>query len=425
MTIELWPLDRIKPYPGNPRKIPESAIKKVMASLLEFGWQQPIVVDKDGVIIVGHTRREAARRLGWSEAPVHIAANLTPEQARQYRLADNRTNEESAWDQGLLGAELRDLIAAGADTGLTGFDPNELEQLSASAATLPDEAAPAPPVEPTARAGDLWSLGPHRVLCGDATSREAVEALLAGHSPRLMVTDPPYGIELDQNWRHEAGLHRRGAGDRTAGHQNTQIEGDSRSDWSEAFGLVASIEVAYVWHASRFTDVILQGLLRLGFLYPQQIIWSKHSTIPMRTHYWFSHEPCWYVRKKNAAWYGKPGAGNTTVWEAPSPKRNSAKEKAFDHPNQKPIELARKPLRNHTKKGELLYDPFLGSGTTLMACEELGRVCAGMEIDPRFVDVVILRWQELSGKEATLAGRSFAAVAKERAAHRARDSMSA
>jgi DNA modification methylase len=200
------------------------------------------------------------------------------------------------------------------------------------------------PVIRLRRAGDLWLCGPHRVLCGDATDAEAVSHLLAERRPFLMVTDPPYGIELDSEWRDRAGLNAHGPAEpgyrkhRTKGHRETSISGDTRADWSGAFALVPSLEVAYVWHASKFTREVLDGLLRIGFLHHQQIIWDKGRAVLTRTHYWFRHEPCWYVRKKNAPWYGKAGE-NSTIWESPSPKfiMGGSDEEKFDHPTQKPV----------------------------------------------------------------------------------------
>jgi DNA modification methylase len=276
---------------------------------------------------------------------------------------------------------------------------------------------------PGSRLGDLWLLGPHRVLCGDATSPEAVGRLLGERKQRLMVTDPPYGIELDSEWRDRAGLNGCGPAEasymkkRTTGHTETAISGDTRADWSEAFALVPSLDVAYVWHASKFTREVLDGLLRIGFLHHQQIIWNKGRTVLTRTLYWFQHEPCWFVRKKNAPWYGKAGE-NSTIWDSPSPKfiMGGADEDKYDHPTQKPVDLMRRPILNHLRRGELVYDSFLGSGTTLAAAELNERACYGMELDPKYADVVVQRWQKLTGKSATLDGdgRTFEQVKAER-----------
>ncbi len=424
MRVVLWPIDRPKPYPKNARKWTAAAVEKVAASIREYGWRQPIVVDINDVIIIGHLRLAAARSLGLTEVPVHVASELTPEQVKGLRLMDNRSHEEAEWDLALLAPEIADLSVLSFDLSLTGFDDAELDAmlrdpLAADAAEL---APPLPEVAVT-RPGDLWLLGPHRVLCADATTPEAVARLLAASKPKLLVTDPPYGIELDSEWRDRAGLNKHGPPEtsyvkhRTEGHWNTTISSDTRADWSEAFALVPSLQVAYVWHASKFTREVLDGLLRIGFVHHQQIIWNKGRAVLTRTPYWFAHEPAWFVRKKNAPWYGKAGE-NSTVWEVPSPKfiMGGSGEDKFDHPTQKPLELMRRPILNHTRRSEMVYDAFLGSGTTLMAAELTERVCLGMELDPKYCDVVVQRWQQFSGKEAVLDGteRSFDDIAAER-----------
>ena len=321
-----------------------------------------------------------------------------------------------------MATELADLQTLDYDLGLTGFDTKELDDLLLNDAPEEDAVLP-PPVNPVSCSGDLWLCGSHRVLCGDATEPETVSRLLGDHKPRLMVCDPPYGISLDSEWRDRAGLNTRGRAEpsylrkRTKGHTETTISGDTRADWSEAFALVPSLHVAYVWHASVHTREVLNGLERIGFLYPQQIIWNKGRAVLTRTPYWYQHEPAWFVRKKNAPWYGKAGE-NSTVWDAPSPKfiLGSSDEEKFDHPTQKPVELMRRPILNHTKPGEAVYDPFLGSGTTLVAAEATKRVCYGLELDPKYADVIVERWQSLTGKKATLEGegRTFDAIRKDR-----------
>ena len=289
----------------------------------------------------------------------------------------NRSVTWATWDDELLALELQELNEADFDLSLTGFDPKEIDDLLLDP-DADDKANAAPPLPDNAvsRLGDQWICGRHRVLCGDATSPEAVAMVLGERKPQLMVTDPPYGIELDSEWRDRAGLNGCGLAEasymkhRTEGHTETTISGDTRADWSEAFELVPSLQIAYVWHASIFTREVLNGLLRIGFLYPQQIIWNKGRTVLTRTHYWYQHEPCWYVRKKNAPWFGKAGE-NSTIWDSPSPKfiMGSSDEAKFDHPTQKPVDLMRRPILNHTKRGEIVYDGFIGSGTTLAAAE--------------------------------------------------------
>jgi hypothetical protein len=282
----------------------------------------------------------------------------------------NRSVTWADWDEELLALELQEIQASDFDLSLTGFNPGEIDDLLA----LDDEekANAAPPLPETAvsQVGDLWVLGPHRVLCGDATNAEAVARLLGERNPRLMVTDPPYGIELDSEWRDRAGLNGHGPAEPS---------------------------------------------------YMKKIIWNKGRTVLTRTHYWFQHEPAWYVRKKNAPWFGKAGE-NSTIWDSPSPKfiMGGSDEDKYDHPTQKPVELMRRPILNHLRRGELVYEPFLGSGTTLAAAELTERVCYGIELDPKYVDVVIQRWQQLTGKQATLDGdgRTFDDIAQERGGSR-------
>jgi DNA modification methylase len=423
LQIESWRIDRLVFYARNPRKN-DAAVDRMCASIREFGFKIPVLARSDGEVVDGHLRLKAARKLRITEVPVILCDEWTPAQVKAFRLMVNRSVTWADWDEELLALELQELEASGFDLSLTGFDTNEIDAyLLVPTEDEEADAAPPLPENPTSRVGDLWICGSHRVLCGDSTNADAVARLLGDRKPRLMVTDPPYGIELDSEWRDRAGLNGCGAAEpsymkkRTAGHTETRISGDTRADWSEAFQLVPSLEVAYVWHASVFTREVLNGLLRIGFQYPQQIIWNKGRTVLTRTHYWYQHEPCWYVRKKNAPWFGKPGE-NSTVWESASPKfiMGGSDEQKFDHPTQKPVDLMRRPILNHTKRGELVYEPFLGSGTTLAAGELTERACCGVELDPKYVDVIVQRWETLSRKKATLDGdgRTFEAIAEER-----------
>jgi DNA modification methylase len=425
--IQTWPIDKLVFYARNPRKN-DGVVDRMVASLREFGFKIPVLARSDGTVVDGHLRIKAARKLDITQIPVILCDEWSEAQVKAFRLVVNRSVAWADWDDELLSLELQELAAADFDVSLTGFDPRELEDLL----TLPDndvqpDVAPPLPENPASRPGDLWLCGnrrnQHRILCGDATKPESVAQLLGDRKPFLMVTDPPYGIELDSEWRDRAGLNSCGSAEasymkhRTAGHTETTISGDTRADWSDAFALVPSLQIAYVWHASVFTREVLDGLLRIGFLHHQQIIWDKQRTVLTRTHYWFQHEPCWYVRKKNAPWFGKAGE-NSTIWACPSPKfiMGGSDEEKFDHPTQKPVELMRRPLLNHTKRGESVYEPFLGSGTTLAAAEITERVCYGIELDPKYVDVVVKRWQGLTGGKATLDGdgRAFEQIAEER-----------
>src|SRR5579872_6392402 len=421
LQIQIWHIDRLVLYARNPRKN-DAVVDRMCSSIREFGFKIPVLARSDGEVVDGHLRLKAARKLGsWpggdmTGIPVILCDEWTPAQVKAFRLMVNRSVTWADWDEELLALELQDIQESDFDLSLTGFDPGEIDGLLALEDDERANATPPLPESPVSRPGDLWLLGPHRVLCGDSTSGEVVARLLAERKPRLMVTDPPYGIELDSEWRDRAGLNGCGPAEpsymkkRTKGHVETTISGDTRADWSAAFEQVPSLEVAYVWHASKFTREVLDGLLRIGFLHHQQIIWNKGRTVLTRTLYWFQHEPCWFVRKKNAPWFGKAGE-NSTIWSSPSPKfiMGSSDEEKYDHPTQKPIELMRRPILNHLKRGELVYEPFLGSGTTLAAAELTERVCLAIELDPKYVDVAILRWQSLSNQEATLAdGMTFA-----------------
>ncbi len=323
--IQIWPIDKLVFYARNPRKN-DAAVDRMCGSIREFGFKIPCLVRSDGEVIDGHLRLKAARKLGIADIPIILCDEWTPGQVKAFRLMVNRSATWADWDEELLAIELLDLQTSDFDLALTGFDTKEIDDLILH--DSPDEdAVPPLPLQPVTCAGDLWLCGSHRVLCGDATDANAVSRLLGEHKPFLMVTDPPYGIELDSEWRDKAGLNGCGPAEpiymkhRTKGHQATTISGDTRADWSDAFALVPSLEVGYVWHASKFTREVLDGLLRIGFLHHQQIIWDKGRTVLTRTHYWFQHEPCWYVRKKNAPWFGKAGQ-NSTIWNSPSPKFN-------------------------------------------------------------------------------------------------------
>jgi DNA modification methylase len=423
--IQTWHIDRLVFYARNPRKN-DAAVDRMCGSILEFGFKIPVLARSDGEVVDGHLRLKAARKLGITEVPVLLCDEWTPAQVKAFRLMVNRSVSWADWDEELLALELQDLSAADFNLDLTGFDAQEIDALLAIEEDRDADTVPPLPENPVSRSGDLWICGaknPHRILCGDSLNADAVARLLGERKPRLMITDPPYGIELDSEWRDRAGLNGCGAAEpsymkhRTAGHTETTISGDTKADWSDAFALVPSLECAYVWHASKFTREVLDGLLRIGFLHHQQIIWDKGRTVLTRTHYWFQHEPCWYVRRKNAPWFGKAGE-NSTIWVSPSPKfiMGGSDEEKYDHPTQKPVDLMRRPILNHTKRGELVYEPFLGSGTTLAAAEMTDRVCYGLELDPKYVDVVVQRWQTLSGKQAILDGdgRTFEAIAEER-----------
>ena len=387
MSVELRPLDAVRPYANNPRQN-DDAVEAVAESIRRFGFRQPIVVDADGVIVAGHTRFRAAQRLGLATVPVHVATDLTPDEVRAYRLADNKTAELASWDDAMLSIELDALRGAGIDWTLLGFDEEELAKLLAPAGTegLTDpDAVPEKPADPIAKPGDLWLLGKHRLLCGDSTSATDVARLLDGAVPALMVTDPPYGVEYDPEWRMDAGLTGNTA-------RMGKVMNDDRADWTEAWKLFPG-DVAYVYHAGVFASTVQQSLERAGFAIRAQIIWAKDRLALSRGDYHWQHEPCWYAVREGGKGHRTDDRTQTTLWSIPA--RDDA---GHGHGTQKPVECMERPVRNHL--ADLVYEPFAGSGTTVIACERTGRTCLAMELDPGYCDVVVRRWEDFTGRKA-------------------------
>jgi DNA modification methylase len=298
----------------------------------------------------------------------------------------------------------------GFDLTLTGFDDLELDALLRNPMDeeRAEQAPPLPEVA-TTRPGDLWLLGQHRLLCGDATNAQDVTRAFGQAKPFLMVCDPPYGVSYSPLWREEAGLGRQ--------RQTGEVANDDRADWTAAYKLFLG-DVIYVWHAGVHAGEVAAGLTLVGFEIRTQIIWSKQHFAMSRGHYHWGHEPCWYAVRKGAKAHWCGDRTQSTIWQVPNlnPIGGDRNERATGHGTQKPVELMRRPIVNHTKRGDAIYDPFLGSGTTLMAAELTERVYCGMDIDPRYVDVAVIRWQDFTGKKAVLdgSGLSFDAVAAER-----------
>ncbi len=425
LAIEHIPIDDLRPDPANPRRIGDEELEALTRSLRQWGFVQPVLARReDSIVIGGHQRLVAARRLGLDTVPV-IWLDITIEQARLLNLALNRIAGD--WDDQLLARLLADLKAdIDLDITLSGFGDDEIhdllkdldarERADQSEVFELESALEEAAREPRTKPGGLWALGDHRLLCGDATDPDVVARLLGDAKPKLLATDPPYGVSLDPTWRD--GVHNElgpaeqpymqidGAKTpnrrRGKGHRNTTISGDTRVDWSEAYALVPSLDVGYVWHAGVHAAAVAMGLKAIGFEIVSQVIWDKGLFAMGRSWYHWGHEPCWVVRKKRAKARFLGSRDQSTIWRVPSPTMimGGSKEPKQDHPAQKPALLAEIPIRNHTKPGESVYDPFLGSGTTLIAAERHARVCYGLEIDPLFCDVVIARWERFSGKAA-------------------------
>jgi DNA modification methylase len=400
-----WPADQVErraikslvPYARNARTHSPAQVDQIAASIREWGWTVPVLVDETGSIIAGHGRVLAAHKLGLTEIPVMTARGWSEGQRRAYVIADNKLAMNAGWDDELLRLELGDLKLEGVDLGLLGFGSDELASLLAEKSeglTDPDD-VPEPPAEPVTVLGDVWLLGKHRLVCGDSTTVEAVDAALNGVVPHLMVTDPPYGVEYDANWRNEADrANGKPYGARAVG----KVMNDGQADWSEAWALFPG-EIAYVWHAGNKANVVADSLIATGFEIRAQIIWAKHQLVISRGHYHPQHEPCWYAVRKGKTGHWNGDRKQTTLWQIPKPTKSET-----GHSTQKPVECMKRPIENNSSAGQAVYEPFSGSGTTIIAGEMTGRSIHAIELSPAYVDVAIERWQAFTGKTATLEG---------------------
>jgi DNA modification methylase len=389
--IERRPLAELTPYARNARTHSDAQIAQIAASIREWGWTMPVLVDDAGSIIAGHGRILAAARLGIGEAPVMVARGWSEAQKRAYVIADNKLTENAGWDQGLLEIEVADLASVGFDLSLMGFSESELARLTGSnpGLTDPDE-APDLPAVPVSELGDVWLLGRHRLVCGDATKADDVAKALGGVNPHLMVTDPPYGVEYDANWRNERARTCEGMGNRAVG----KVMNDNKSDWREAWSLFPG-DVGYVWHADLRANSVFDSLVASGYEIRAQIIWAKQQFVIGRGHYHFQHEPCWYAVRKGSASHWSGDRKQTTLWEIPKPQKSET-----GHSAQKPVECMKRPIENNSSPGQAVYDPFVGSGTTIIAAEMTARACHALEINPGYCDVTIERWQNFTGGKA-------------------------
>ncbi len=405
-----WPLDKIIPYPNNPRTHPSDQIELLAKLITRHGVDQPIVVDEDGFILKGHGRRMAAVQAGMKTFPVVQHMGLSEDDKRAIRLADNQVALLSGWDQNLLRMELTDLKSAGYEMPLLGFNDVQLVSFMASVPSGedPDKIPPIPP-KPVTKLGDVWIMGKHRLLCGDSTRQVDVDKVLNGDSPNIMVTDPPYGVDYDPNWRNEASRWK-GSNVKLGASAIGKVDNDGQSDWTESWTKFPG-DVAYVWHAALHGASVESSLIAAGFIPRSQIIWDKGHLVIGRGDYHWQHEPCWYAVRK-----GRPGnwSGDrkqSTVWEIQKSQTSET-----GHGTQKPIECMRRPIQNNSKPGDYVYEPFSGSGTTLIACEMMTRYCLAIELNPVYVDLAVVRWQDFAKGEATLEGdgRTFAEIAKAR-----------
>ncbi|MDB6179043.1 site-specific DNA-methyltransferase [Paracoccus sp. Z330] len=395
--IEFWPIERLRPYARNAKMHGADQVARIAASMARFGWTVPCMVGDDGELIAGHGRVLAATELGLHEVPVIRLGHLDEAERRAYRIADNKLTELGDWDEALLRDEVAGLLADDFDLSLLGFAEDELEALLQDPALAEDGAAegedevPEPPADPVSVPGDLWRLGSHRLICGDSTSADVVARLLGDVRPLLMVTDPPYGVEYDPAWRNATGAAKT--------KRTGKVLNDDRADWREAWALFPG-DVAYVWHGALHATTVADSLIAAGFDIRSQIIWAKDRLVLSRGDYHWQHEPCWYAVKKRGKGHWAGDRKQTTLWQI----ANKDQDAETVHGTQKPVECMRRPILNNSSPGQAIYEPFMGSGTTLIAAETTRRVCYGIELNPAYVDVAIARWQNLTGQAAVLDG---------------------
>jgi DNA modification methylase len=351
------------------------------------------LIDEGGGIIAGHGRVLAARKLGVKEVPCIVARGWSEAQKRAYVIADNQLALNAGWDNDLLNLEMADLQLADFDLGLIGFDQDALDALLAEEGTaegLTDaDEIPEVQAEAISQPGDVWLLGRHRIICGDSTDADVVSRLLAGVKPHLMVTDPPYGVEYDPAWRTEKGVSN-------ASNKMGKVLNDDRADWRDAWALFPG-DVAYVWHANKTAFEVLTSLEACAFEWRATIIWAKDRFTLGRGHYHWQHEPCWYVVKKGGTGHWNGDRSQSSVWNI-----KAREDGGHGHGTQKPVECMRRPIENNSSPGQAVYEPFSGSGTTLIAAEQTGRCCYAIELNPAYVDVAVRRWLAFTGQVATL-----------------------
>jgi len=405
--VELWPLDRLIPYARNPRIHSDAQVAQIAASIAEFGFNNPILVDSNAGIIAGHGRLLAARKLHLREVPVIVLDHLTETQKRAYIIADNRLAEAAGWDDDLLRLELETLQGEAFNLAVIGFDDQELADLlaqqGAAEGFTDEDSVPDLAETPASVHGDLWVLGDHRVCCGDTTLSADVDSLMANSPADLVFTDPPYNVDYEGYTEERLKIK----GDKMTPEQFQQFLLATFSSYRRVVKPGASM---YVCHSSSWQREFQNAMETAGFEARCQIIWAKNTFAWGFGRYKFQHEPIFYahVAGQKDAWYGDKT--QSTLWEEKKPAANRI------HPTAKPVELVERALVNSSKAGDIVADLFGGSGSTLIGCERRGRKARLMEIDPKYADCIVRRWQEYTGQQAVLEGdgRTFELVAQER-----------
>ena len=408
--IELWPVERLRPYERNPRTHGADQVAQLAASMVEFGFTNPILVDESNGILAGHGRLMAARQLGLNKVPVVRLEHLSAAQKRAYVIADNQLAATAGWDEMLLAEEVGWLRDERFDLDLLGFDATELERLlsldGGEAEAEPEDEVPEPPTDPVTRPGDLWLLGEHRLLCGDATVLTDVERVLGGALADMAWTDPPYNVDYGNTAKDK----QRGKGSR-------RILNDNLGDGFEAFLTAACTNLVgvtkgaiYIAMSSSELHTLQRAFLAAGGKWSTFVIWAKHAFTLGRADYQRQYEPILYGWREGAEHYWCGARDQGDVWFFDKPAKNDL------HPTMKPVALVERAIRNSSKSRDLVLDPFGGSGSTLIAAEKTGRQARLVELDSAYCDVIIQRWQRFTVRAATLEqnGRSFDELAAER-----------
>lgn len=391
MSVQHWPLSKIKEYEGNPRKN-DHAVDQTAAAIKEFGFRVPVIAKSDGTMIDGHLRLKAARKLGLKTIPVVLADDLTEAQIKAFRISVNQIANIADWDFDLLRIELGELESLDFDLGVIGFDVGELTDLmfEETEGLTDEDAVPSAPAQPVTIEGDVWLLGRHRLLCGDSTSIDAVQRLCEGQLVDLWITDPPYNVN------YVGGTSKA-----------LTIQNDDMSDenfrqfltdaYTAADASMKAGAVFYIWHADSQGYNFRGAAHDMGWQIRQCLIWKKQSMVMGRQDYHWKHEPCLYGWKGGAGHLWATDRKQTTILEFDRPSKN------IEHPTMKPVQLFEYQVMNNTKGSDIVLDSFAGSGTTAIVCEKSGRIARLMELDPKYCDVIINRWQEYTDQTATLA----------------------
>ena len=406
--VEKWAIDKLIPYARNARTHSDEQISQLAASIKEWGWTTPVLVDEQGGIIAGHGRTLAAQRLQMTEVPVIVARGWSEAKKRAYVLADNKLAMNAGWDNEMLALELGEIGELGFDLDLTGFTAEEIAALMPEqiepGLTDPDD-APAVQENATTVPGDVWIMGKHRLLCGDSTSVSDLEKLTDGQLVDMWLTDPPYNVAV-QGGNHGDPERKNGLKIMNDKMPDEEFRQFLRDAYVSADTVMKPGAVFYIWHADSEGYNFRGAAKDAGWVVRQCLIWKKSSIVMGRQDYHWKHEPCLYGWKEGAGHLWATDRKQTTILEFDRPTRNG------EHPTMKPVALFEYQLLNNTKGGDIVLDSFGGSGTTLIAAEKNGRIARIMELDPKYCDVIIKRWQDFTGKIATHAetGQPFAEV---------------